>query len=126
MSDPWAEILGEEFAAFLRAPIKIEPVSPPLSPNPVFAPSMPWMKHIAGRGRGRSDRSTSREEPPRVNTKKTAQSRGGHRAASAGVRQPSKPVPPTPRTPDSPPEELNTRAIQKLVSFEYLNSSNGI
>ena len=70
MSDPWAEILGEEFAAFLRAPIKIEPISPPLSPNPVFAASIPRMKHTAGRGRGRSDRSAPREEPPRVNTKK--------------------------------------------------------
>ena len=111
MSDPWAEILGEEFAAFLRAPIKIEPISPPLSPNPVFAPPMSRMKLMAGRGRGRSDRNTSREEPPRVNTKKTAQSRCGNRAASAGVRQPSKPVPPNPRTPDSPPEDINTRAI---------------
>ena len=87
-----------------------------LSPSfskPCFAPPMPRMKHTAGRGRGRSDRSAPREEPPRVNTKKTAQNRGGHRAASAGVRQPSNPVPPSPRTPDSTPEELNTRAIQK-------------
>ena len=113
MSDPWVEILGEELAALLRAPIKIEPVSPPLTPNPVFAPSMPRMKQSAGRGRGRSDRNTPREEPPRVNTKRTAQSRGGHRAASAGVRQPPKPVHPSPRTPDSPPEELLSRAIPK-------------
>ena len=112
MSDPWAEILGEEFAAFLRSPIKREPISPSHSPNPVFAPPMSRMKRTAGRGRGRSD-ITSRVEPPRVNTKKTAQNRGGHRAASVGVRQPSNPVPPSPRTPDSPPEELNTRAIQK-------------
>ena len=114
MSDPYVEILGEELAALLQAPIKIEPISHPLTPNPVFAPFMPRMKHSAGRGRGRSDRSTSKEEPPRANTKKTAQSRGGHLATSAGVCQPSELVPPTPRTPDSPPEELITRAIQKL------------
>ena len=108
MSDPYVELLGEELAALLRAPIKIEPKSPPSSTNPVFAPPMPRMKQLAGRGRGRSDRNTPREEPPRVNTKKTAQSRCGHRAASADVRQPSNPVPSVPRTPDSPPEELIT------------------
>jgi hypothetical protein len=113
MSDHWVEILGEELAALIRAPIKIEPISPPSSPNPVFAPSMPKMKQSASRGRGRSSRNTSREEPPRVNTKRTVQSRGGHRADSASVRQSSKPNPPSPRTPESPPEELNTRAIPK-------------
>ena len=113
MSDPWVEISGEELAALLRAPIKIGPISPPSSPNPVFVRPMPRMKHTAGRGRGRSDRSASREKPPRVNTKKTAQSRGGHRAASAGVHQSSKTGPPAPRTPDSPPEEYITQAIQK-------------
>lgn len=113
MFDPWAEIMGEELAAILRAPIKIEPISPPSSPNPVFAPPMPKMKQSAGRGRGRSDRNTPWEEPPRVNTKNTAQSRGGHRATIAGVRQPSKPVFSTHRTPDSPPDELNTREIPK-------------
>lgn len=112
MSDPFVEILGEELAALIRAPIKLEPLSPSHTPNPIFEPPMSRMKRTAGRGRGRSE-PTSRAEPSRVNTKQTAHSRGGHRAASAGARQPSNPKPSIPRTPDSPPEELNTRAIQR-------------
>ena len=72
MSDLWADILSPELLALLRAPIKLEPVSPPSTPNPVFAPSMPRMKSSAGHGRGRTDRSSPKEEPPRVNTKKIA------------------------------------------------------
>ena len=113
MSDPFVEVLGEELAALLRAPIKLEPLSPS-SPNPVFSNPMSRMKSTAGRGgRGRSSRINPREEPSRVNTKKTAQSRGELRAASVGAPTPIRSVPPPPQTPESPPEELNSRAIPK-------------
>lgn len=135
MSDPFVEILGEELAALLRAPIKLESLSPIRSSNPVFEPPMSRMKRTAGRGRGRSE-TTSRAEPPRVNTKKTAQSRGGHRAASAGARQPSNPKPSVTRTPDSPPGRVKYTSTPKTrvptsgrmvsMSCEHLNGSHDL
>ena len=113
MSDPYVEVLSEELAILLRAPIKHEPVSPPSSPNPVFAPLMFRLKSTAGRGRGRLSRNNPREEPPREPPSQPSQSRRGHRAASAGVPQPLRSVPPPAHTPDSPPEEINPRAIPK-------------
>ena len=114
MSDPWADILDPELLAILRAPIKLEPVSPPSSPNPIFAPPMSRLKSTAGRGRSNTPSSNPREEPSRVNTKKTAQSRGGHRVDSVGAHQPSKPsAHPCPSTPGSPPENLLLHAIPK-------------
>ena len=86
MSDWRVEFFGKELAAILRAPIKLEPISPPSSPNPLFQTPMSRMKSTAGRGgRGRSNRDNPREEPPRGNIRKPSQSRGEHRAASAGA-----------------------------------------
>ena len=50
MSDWRVEFFGEELAAILRAPIKLEPISPPSSPNPLFQTPMSRMKSTASRG----------------------------------------------------------------------------
>lgn len=100
-----------ELLESLRAPIKLEPVSPQSSPNPLFDPSMSRLKSTAVRGRGRSHSVNPREDSAKVNTKNTAHSRGGHRAGSAGVPQSSKSSAHIPSTPDSPSEDHLLHAI---------------
>ena len=76
MTDPWEDYppIDPELIALLRAPIKLEPISPSSSPEHFFSKPMTRYKSAAGRPR------QPRENQPRQN-------RGGHRAASVGARR---------------------------------------